>query len=343
MKKILLIALAIFVLSASFAACQSANENAGTTDIISREMAMIASAGSQQIDPASVTFTSVMLSNSAAKEYEVEFIYNGIKYMVDIDALTGDVKRIEKEDVTDNSADDKNDIGRDAAIKAALAKAGLADVATADLSMLFVKLDEEHGRIAYEVEFVYGGFEYEVTVSAENGSILDYEKDEDKKELTSLPEFDSEGYISEEEAKNIALAHAKLTKAGIMGLRVMLERDDGRMVYEVEFYFVDSEYDYDIDAVTGEIISFDRDAEHISLGEASVDIKDIISEGDARSAAIAHAVVSEKDVYDFDIELDNDKGVLIYEIEFKCGDYEYEYDIAALDGSVIKYSKELDD
>lgn len=44
-----------------------------------------------------------------------------------------------------------------------------------------------------------------------------------------------------------------------MFLRANLDWDDGRMKYEVEFYSGTTEYDYDIDAVTGAILSCDRE------------------------------------------------------------------------------------
>mgnify|MGYP001452906406 FL=1 len=34
---------------------------------------------------------------------------------------------------------------------------------------------------------------------------------------------------------------------------------------------------------------------------------------------------------------------MVYEIAFKCGGFEYEYEIDALTGSIVKQDKELDD
>ena len=55
--------------------------------------------------------------------------------------------------------------------------------------------------------------------------------------------------------KRQALEHAGLTEADVTFVHVKLDRDDGRLEYEVEFYKDNTEYDYDIDANTGEILS----------------------------------------------------------------------------------------
>ena len=68
----------------------------------------------------------------------------------------------------------------------------------------------------------------------------------------------SEG-ITEAEAQAIALEHAGLTEADISRLQVRKDFDDGRQEYDVEFHVDRLEYEYEIDAVTGKILSFDKD------------------------------------------------------------------------------------
>ena len=65
--------------------------------------------------------------------------------------------------------------------------------------------------------------------------------------------------ITEDQAKAIALEHAGLTEADISRLQVRKDFDDGRQEYEVEFHVDRMEYEYEIDAVTGKILSFDKD------------------------------------------------------------------------------------
>jgi uncharacterized membrane protein YkoI len=69
------------------------------------------------------------------------------------------------------------------------------------------------------------------------------------------------GYIGEDRAKSIALAHAGVTAEQATFFRTHLDRDDRRDVYDIEFYSGDAEYDYEIDAVNGIVIEYDMDIE----------------------------------------------------------------------------------
>ena len=55
------------------------------------------------------------------------------------------------------------------------------------------------------------------------------------------------------------------------------------------------------------------------------------------------AGVSESKAYDMDIELDDEDGTLVYEVEFKSGNMEYDYEIDAASGTILKHEAELDD
>ena len=63
-----------------------------------------------------------------------------------------------------------------------------------------------------------------------------------------------------DEAKNIALTHANLTEDAVSLLRTEQEYENGVLVYEIDFTSGDYEYDYKINANTGEVVSYDRDS-----------------------------------------------------------------------------------
>ena len=75
--------------------------------------------------------------------------------------------------------------------------------------------------------------------------------------------------ISEDDARQAALTHAGLSEGDVTFINTHLDRDDGRLVYDVEFYSGNSEYDYEIDAATGEIVSYDYDVESYNLASGA--------------------------------------------------------------------------
>ena len=65
--------------------------------------------------------------------------------------------------------------------------------------------------------------------------------------------------ITPEDAQNIALEHAGVTAEEATGLHTVMDIDDGRQEYDVEFRVGHLEYEYEIDAATGKILSTDID------------------------------------------------------------------------------------
>ena len=65
--------------------------------------------------------------------------------------------------------------------------------------------------------------------------------------------------ISTEHAKAAALSHAGISEVDAKWYRTEIDRDNGRRVYEIEFDAAGYEYDYEVDAETGEIVKFDKE------------------------------------------------------------------------------------
>lgn len=66
--------------------------------------------------------------------------------------------------------------------------------------------------------------------------------------------------ITLDEAKNIALTNAGLDINSVRFTREELDHDNHTLVYELEFFYNNIEYDYEINATTGDIISYDKDS-----------------------------------------------------------------------------------
>ncbi len=155
------------------------------------------------------------------------------------------------------------------------------------------------------------------------------------------------GYIGEDAAKAAALEHAGLAESDLQGIRAKLEYEDGRAVYDVEFVRTTDagaeEYDYEIDATTGEILSYDYDAEYY-IGTQTVEGSGTAVTADqAKQIALAHAGVAETDIRSLELETDRDNGRTVYEFSWKVGFTEYDYEIDADTGEILSYSQEQDD
>ena len=64
------------------------------------------------------------------------------------------------------------------------------------------------------------------------------------------------GVISDQKAYELALKHANVKNANLW--KCERDTDDGIRVYEIEFYADGFKYEYDIDAMTGDILSYER-------------------------------------------------------------------------------------
>lgn len=122
-------------------------------------------------------------------------------------------------------------------------------------SVKFVKVDKDYddGIWKYEIDFVYDGKEYEYEIEVETGKILS------RKTEKSDDGYDEDDIISADKARSIAAKDAGLNVADINHIKTELDRDDGETVYEIEFKHKGYEYEYKINAETGDIISKDID------------------------------------------------------------------------------------
>ena len=68
------------------------------------------------------------------------------------------------------------------------------------------------------------------------------------------------GGITGDQAYDAALKHANTTRKAATLKKNKLDYDDGLKKYEVEFYVGTTEYEYDIDANTGAVLSFERES-----------------------------------------------------------------------------------
>ena len=137
--------------------------------------------------------------------------------------------------------------------------------------------------------------------------------------------------ITGEQAQEIALAHAGLTASQVTFVRSRLDYERGRQCYEVEFYTAGfTEYDYEIDASTGEILSYDFDAEgYVPPAAGST----AITADQAMQIALAEVPgASAGDIWEFEVDMDD--GRLEYEGTIYYSGMEYEFTIDGYSGAI---------
>ena len=137
--------------------------------------------------------------------------------------------------------------------------------------------------------------------------------------------------ITGEQAQEIALAHAGLTASQVTFVRSRLDYERGRQCYEVEFYTAGfTEYDYEIDASTGEILSYDFDAEgYVPPAAGST----AITADQAMQIALAEVPgAGASDIWEFEVDMDD--GRLEYEGTIYYSGMEYEFTIDGYSGAI---------
>ena len=246
----------------------------------------------------------------------------------------------------------------------ALAHAG---VKAADATITKSKLDYDDGRQVYEIEWYANGAKYDYEIAVATGEIVNsgYEAktvvgtgnnaapaDSTQPDTTAsgatttpvqtTPSTNaSTGTVDEAKAQEIALAHAGVKAADATVTKSKLDYDDGRQVYEIEFVVSSgtgyTEYDYEIDAATGKIVSYDYDAESYTPSQSTNTNANVkISEATAKQTAIARVSgATEKDIYEW--KLDYDDGRPEYEGKIIYGGTEYEITIDAATGKIVSY------
>ena len=145
----------------------------------------------------------------------------------------------------------------DAAKAAALADAGLAE---SDVTFTKEKLDWDDGIAVYDIEFLTADTEYDYEIDAATGAVLD--KSAELLRPNESPGQAIDAGIGVESAKEIAAAHAGLSKEEAFFTKAELELEHGRSEYEIEFYHDRIEYEYTIDAATGAILEYKSEYDH---------------------------------------------------------------------------------
>ena len=241
-----------------------------------------------------------------------------------------------------------------------------ADIEAADADISATTLSEVAGVACYKVEFTSGEYAYAYTINAQTGAVMEMSSQEQNAPAsgTQTETADSTvpataqtsgsasaqaqtsaaapaqnatgtGTVDEAAAQKIALEHAGVKAADATITKSKLDYEDGRQVYDIEWYAGGAKYDYEIAADTGEIIS--SAYEEKTMGADSKNVT--VSEADAKKTALDRVSgATDKDLYEW--KLDYDDGRPEYEGKIIYGGTEYEFTIDAATGSVMEWDAE---
>ena len=240
-----------------------------------------------------------------------------------------------------------SNIGTSRAKEIASAHAGFS---TKQVSFKKAKLEKDDGIAEYEIDFTKSGTRYEYDIDAQSGDIREYTH---KKTSVARGSRSNKDYIAVEEAKRIALAHAGLTESQVTFTTQKLDYDRV-WEYELEFYTSDQSYEYDIDAHKGTINEythklFQKRASAQSGQKPQAAPKpaapqsnaDLIGIDRAKEIAAAHKGFRVEQVRFTKAKADREDGRAVYEIEYRSGRWEYEFEIDAHTGKILDF--DIDD
>ena len=250
------------------------------------------------------------------------------------------------------AADQTAKISMEQAQETALEAANI-DAADADISS--ATLSEVAGVTCYKVEFTSGDYTYAYSINAENGEVLEAsyrdknaapadstQTDTTASGATTTPAQTapntntSTGAVDEAKAQEIALAHAGVPETEADITKLKLDYEDGRQVYEIEWYANGAKYDYEIEVATGEVVNSGYEAKTVvGTGNSAT-----VSEADAKQTALTRVSgATEKDIYEW--KLDYDDGRPEYEGKIIYDGSEYEFTIDATAGTITDWDAEV--
>ena len=241
-----------------------------------------------------------------------------------------------------------------------------ADIEAADADISATTLSEVAGVACYKVEFTSGEYAYAYTINAQTGAVMEMSSQEQNAQAsgTQTEVADSTvpataqtsgsasaqaqtsaaapaqnatgtGTVDEAAAQKIALEHAGVKAADATITKSKLDYEDGRQVYDIEWYAGGAKYDYEIATDTGEIIS--SAYEEKTMGADSKNVT--VSEADAKKTALDRVSgATDKNLYEW--KLDYEDGHPEYEGKIIYGGTEYEFTIDAATGSVMEWDAE---
>ena len=208
-----------------------------------------------------------------------------------------------------------------AAKKKALKKVPSATVTELDTDM-------ENGALVYDVELLKKNKEYKLKYRASDGKLLEYGWETVNPKITDQTQKDlSRSAITKKAKKQVKGATVRSVK---------LKQDDGISQYKIKLTKGSKKYELAYNSKTGKLLDYEWE---ITVKKSSASKTGYIGVEKAKSIALSKA----PNATVVKVEFDKDDGVAVYEVDMVEGKYEYEVEINAKTGQIIKFEKEIDD
>ena len=200
-----------------------------------------------------------------------------------------------------------------------------------------------------------------VGLSINELNVLSEEKANNLNTVSKEGTASTKSYIGKTKARQIALNHAGVSNPNY--IEVEFDADDGLIIYEVEFNTSSREYEYEIDAKTGDIIytNYEPNDDNYKYSSSNNSTSssnnsssnsnssssnrsntstssNYISSSKARQIALNHAGATSNTATRIHVELDREDNE--YQVEFIYNNREYDYEINATTGKILDYDSE---
>ena len=158
----------------------------------------------------------------------------------------------------------------------------------------------------------------------------------------SVAEAAAADFMSYDTIKVQAIAESGLHEGDLTNYEIKFDGRGYMPTYRVELETNAGGVDIDFDAKTGEIIDVREKSWKHSRTKLVISDYDVIEDVEAMGIALEDADLSMDDLDRFELELHTKRGELVYSVELKHGTEEYEYDLRASDGAILKREIDFD-
>lgn len=231
-------------------------------------------------------YESITLKNeNRITYYEVKVNHNGVRYELTVDATTGSIlgTEIENPSSTQQTLTTKQGTQAQVSITEERAKA-ITSEHTKKNNLTYTRIelsqdDDYAGALTYEIEAEADGIEYDIDINANTGQILKFEQktitetgqqaasastaqaaQPTEQQTTAPAQQTPAATLSQASVKQIVASRTGVSNLFYKKLHLTRDDDYGyRPVYEVEAYAGNAEFDLEIDATTGQILSYSAD------------------------------------------------------------------------------------